>query len=131
MRSVAVSPADRHTLISSAPEGEGDHVVSIQRKGGPGVGPSYSVYAVVRRDSTTRAGRIVALGCSADEVLAKAAPRPAFSVSEPTRVNAYGRREARRSGRVRRGAAVNELRGELAEYRRTVATVAGVAAKLV
>jgi hypothetical protein len=125
---IALSPADRQTLITSAPTEPGDHVVSIQRG-------AQHVYSVVRVDSC--GPRIVSIAATACDALAKSRPTAAIGSVMMHRDGAAAAARSARGGQRRkhtqaqRRAAETSMRSEVADYRRAVAGVTGEAAKLV
>jgi len=121
--SVALSLSDRQLLIASAPEGLGDHVVSFAEG---------TIFALVRKDKTTPAGRIVALARSTEELQRKLCP-PGPEAPAAKSPGSPWRRQAATSGQsteAQHRAAQTEMRSELAEYRRACAA-AGVTSKLI
>lgn len=126
---IVLSLTERQTLIESAPSEPGDHVVSLSRR-------KPVVFGVVRRDTATPSGRLVSIGATSAEALERARPVAAIRLVDPVQ-QARGLRgaksgtAARRRAYERKRAAETELRSELADYRRTVAAVAGATAKLV
>jgi hypothetical protein len=142
--SAAVTQAERHTMLQSAPEGLGDHVVAVHRRGGKGVGAPHFVYGIVRRDTTTPEGRLVALGRTSSEAIAKASP-PSAAESERRYGAALaagnwgsgGKAQLQRGGRraavtrERRRAAEAELAANVADYRRACVGAGVEAPKLV
>jgi hypothetical protein len=114
---IGLRAEDRLRLVSSAPVEHGDHVMTLQR---PDVA---DVHAVVRRDSS--GARIVAIGPSADAVLAKARPTP---IPTPRAVE---QAPSRSTDQQRQSSAAATMRSELAEYRRACAAAGIEAPKLV
>lgn len=121
--SVALSLSDRQLLIASAPEGLGDHVVSFAEG---------TIFALVRKDKTTPAGRIVALARSEGELQQKLCPpAPEAPAAKP---GSPWRRQTAAAGRpteAQQRAAQAEMRSELAEYRRACAAAGVSAPKLI
>lgn len=124
--SLALSVSDRQLLIASAPEGLGDHVVPSA---------TGTVFALVRKDKTTPAGRIVALAHSAEELMRKVCP-PATDApaGKPAGKGSPWRKPAAagaQSTEAQQRAAAAEMQSELAEYRRACAAAGVTAPKLV
>lgn len=121
--SVALSISDRQLLVASAPEGLGDHVVSFAEG---------TIFALVRKDKTTPAGRIVALARSVEELQTKLCP-PGPEAPAPRKPGSPWRKQSAAATQptdAQQRAAQAEMRSELAEYRRACAA-AGVTSKLI
>lgn len=125
--SVALSISDRQLLVASAPEGLGDHVVSFAEG---------TIFALVRKDKTTPAGRIVALARSPEELQLKLCP-PAPEAPAPKTAGSPWRRQqpaangAQSTEAQRQRAAQAEMQSELAEYRRACAAAGVTTPKLI
>jgi hypothetical protein len=123
--SVALSMSDRQLLVASAPEGLGDHMVSFAEG---------TVFALVRKDKTTPAGRIVAMARTPEEVMRKICPPAPEAPAEKPKGSPWRRQSATaapKSTEAQQRAAAAEMQSELAEYRRACAAAGVTAPKLV
>jgi len=93
-----------------------------------------TVFALVRKDKTTPAGRIVAMARSPEEVMRKICPPAPETPAEKPKGSPWRRQSATaapKSTEAQQRAAAAEMQSELAEYRRACAAAGVTAPKLV